>query len=71
MLNGQEAIDALDVLIQEKKEYLDAHSGMGAIPFYEFLGMIQGYELAQNVIRQLMKDDLTSFVANSKPIPLG
>ncbi len=56
MVDGQQAIDKLELLIEEKKEFIAANPGMGAIPYYEFLGMIQGYELAQNIISQLMKD---------------
>jgi len=56
MIDGQEAIDALQVLIDEKQKFIVANNGMGALAFYDMLGMIQGYELAQNIIRQLMKD---------------
>ena len=51
----QGAIDKLDVLIAEKKKFIEENAGMGSLPYHEFLGMIQGWEMAQDILFLLME----------------
>jgi len=59
MLDNQRLIDKIQELIDAKRAFMEANSGMGIVPWCEFTGMISGWELVQALIRDGNPPSLT------------